>query len=57
MIFWINLSHNNRKIDGFSMLVLNKIKKYIFLILDKKVSIKENKIKLEWNYFRIRALG
>jgi hypothetical protein len=39
------------------MLVFNKIKKYIYLILYKKVSIKENKIKLEWNYFRIRALG
>jgi len=29
------------------MLVLNKIKKCIFLILYKNISIKENKIKLE----------
>ena len=53
-MFWINLNYNNRKIDGFSMLVLNKIKKCIFLILYKNISIKENKIKLEWNYFLIK---
>ena len=53
MIFWINLSQNNRKIDGFSkMLVLNNIKQ--IHILYKKVSIKENKIKLEWDYFLIK---